>query len=162
MATGRIYTRDARARDGKIVQRNLVRLHRDVDAALLLGRVLDLAFAKREQGVVLADADVVAGVPFGAALTDDDVAGKNALAARLLDAEAPAGRIAAVARGAACFLVCHLGLSLFFRLGSGLLRRGLRLRCRLLRRRLRFGFLGRLLRLRLLLGLLRLRLPCNL
>src|SRR5262245_43559866 len=128
MATGKIYTRGIRARDEKIVERNLVRLHRDVDAALLLGRVLDLAFAKREQGVVLTDADVFAGVPFGAALANDDVAGKNALAARLLDAKAPSGRIAAVARGAACFLVCHLGLPLFLRLG-GLLRRGLRFGC---------------------------------
>src|SRR5262245_49571093 len=112
MATGRIYTRDARARDGKIVQRNLVRLHRDVDAALLLGRVLDLAFAEREQRVVVADADALARVPFGAALTDDDVASKNALAARLLDAEAPSDRVAPVARGAACFLMCHVGLFL--------------------------------------------------
>src|SRR5262245_53643182 len=108
MATGRIYTR-ACARDGKI-ERNLVRLHRDVDAALLLGRVLDLAFAEREQRVVLADADVFARVPFGAPLADDDVAGKNALAACLLDAEALSCGVAAVARGAACFLVCHLGL----------------------------------------------------
>ena len=81
MATGEmLYARRTRA--GGKSRENLVRLHRDVDAALLLGRVLDLAFAEREQRMVLADADAVARVPFGAALADDDVAGNNALAAR--------------------------------------------------------------------------------
>src|SRR4029079_6639169 len=87
--------------------RSLVRLHRDVDAALLLSRELDVAFAQSEQRVVLAHANAVAGVPFGAALPDDDVAGEHALAARLFDSKPASGRVAAVARGAACFLMCH-------------------------------------------------------
>src|SRR5688500_7498300 len=57
--------------------------------------------------MVLAHADVRAGVPFGAALTNDDVAGENALIAELLDAETTAGGIAPVARRTACFLVGH-------------------------------------------------------
>jgi hypothetical protein len=41
--------------------------------------------------VVGSHADAVARVPLGATLTHDDVARDHALAARLLDAEAPAG-----------------------------------------------------------------------
>jgi hypothetical protein len=44
------------------------------------------AFGQREQGVVLADADVFARVEFGAALANDDVAGEDELAAVALDA----------------------------------------------------------------------------
>ncbi len=69
----------------------LVGLHRDVDAALGLGREFHLALADREQRVVAAHADAVARVPFGAALAHDDVAGNDALAARLLDPEPPSG-----------------------------------------------------------------------
>src|ERR1044071_7902453 len=57
--------------------------------------------------MVLADADVAAGMPLRAALADDDVAGKHGLVAELLDAEAAPGRVAAVAGRAACFLVGH-------------------------------------------------------
>ena len=64
-----------------------------------------------EQGVVAADADILAGVHLGAALADEDVAGEDLLAAEPLHAEPLAVGIAAVARGAACFLVCHDVLS---------------------------------------------------
>ena len=43
----------------------------------------------------------------GAALAHQDVAGEDLLAAEFFHAEAPALGIAAVARGAACFLMCH-------------------------------------------------------
>src|SRR5262245_54337764 len=101
-----------------------------------------------------------------APLAQDDVAGNDALAAEALEAQAPPRGIAAVARTAAGFLMCHGALLLFLLrgfLGRGLLRRaapgigllGRRLwrslRSRLLRRRgfLRTGFLfaGLLLRL---------------
>src|SRR5690606_41808960 len=62
---------------------------------------------EREQGVVLADADVVAGVVLGAALADDDVAGEHELAAVALHAEAFRFRVAAVARATTGFFVCH-------------------------------------------------------
>src|SRR5262245_18622344 len=46
-------------------------------------------------------------MPLGAALTRQNVAGEHMLAAVAFDAEPPARRVAAVARGAACLLVCH-------------------------------------------------------
>src|SRR3982751_3573940 len=83
----------------------------------------DLAVGKRKQGMVLAQADIVARVPLGAALTHDDVAGANGFAAELLHAEALALTVAAVAGRAACLLMCHVEL-LRFRclLGRGLSR----------------------------------------
>ena len=60
-----------------------------------------------EQGVVRADADIGAGMPLGAALAHDDVARNDGFRTELLHAEALAGRVAAVAGRAACFLVCH-------------------------------------------------------
>src|SRR5690348_18185991 len=45
-----------------------------------------------------AHIDILAGMVFGAALADDDVAGHHDLAAEFLDAEAAAARIAPVAR----------------------------------------------------------------
>src|SRR5204862_7513929 len=63
--------------------------------------------------VILAQADVVAWVPLGAALAHNDVAGAHILAAELLHAEALALTVAAVAGRAACFLMCQLDY--FFR-----------------------------------------------
>ena len=57
----------------------------------------DLTVGQRKLGVILAHADVRAGVPFGAALTHDAVAGASGFAAELLDAEALAFTVAAVA-----------------------------------------------------------------
>jgi hypothetical protein len=57
--------------------------------------------------MVYAHADVASGVNFGAALTDDDVAGDHVLPAKLLHAEAAAVRIAPVARRTARFLMSH-------------------------------------------------------
>src|SRR5439155_27327755 len=68
---------------------------------------LDRALVDRAQRVVAAHADPVAGMELGAALAHDDVAGNHDLAAELLDAEPPAGAVAAVARGAACLLMRH-------------------------------------------------------
>src|SRR5215210_6051923 len=95
----------------------------DVLATKLAVSKRDLSVGKRKQGVILAQADVVARVPLGAALTHDDVAGANGLAAELLHAEALALTVAAVAGRAACFLMCHVEL-LRFRsfLGRGLSR----------------------------------------
>ncbi len=63
---------------------------------------------KREQRVVAAHADLVAGVKLGAALAHDDVAGDDDLAAVLLHPQPASGAVAAVARRAACLFVCHL------------------------------------------------------
>src|SRR5690606_22619363 len=98
----------------------------------------------------LAHADIGAGMPLGAALAHEDVAGENLLAAELLHAEALGLRIAPVARRTASLLVCHRSapsVLLFVRLGGGLLRRSLA--GGLLPGGFGLGFrLGRLLRLR--------------
>src|SRR3954469_11489989 len=83
------------------------RLHRDGGAAAGAGVEGHPAVRLGEQGVVLADADIGAGVELGAALTDQDVARDHDLIAELLHAQALAGGIAAVTRTAACFLMCH-------------------------------------------------------
>src|SRR6476646_5983627 len=97
--------------------------------------------------MVLAQADVVARVPLGAALTHDDVAGAHGLAAELLHAEALALTVAAVAGRAACLLMCHVELLLLRRfLGRGLSRCSIFCRRRFRRRlvvRLGFGAFGR-------------------
>src|SRR5258706_11447787 len=76
-------------------------LHRlDRDHALLLRAVLvvlDLAGHEREEGVVLADADVRARMKLGAALAHEDRARVDELAAVDLDAEPLGLGIAAVA-----------------------------------------------------------------
>src|SRR5207247_4876306 len=84
--------------------------HRDygyVGAAFGFGLELDSPVGQCEQRVILADAHVLAGVPFGAALARKDIAGEHRLAAEQFHTQATARRIPAVARGTACFLVSH-------------------------------------------------------
>jgi hypothetical protein len=57
--------------------------------------------------VILANAYVLAGVPFGAALTRENIAGNGGLAAEHLHAKALTARVAAVPGRSACFLVSH-------------------------------------------------------
>src|SRR5690349_11913110 len=52
------------------------RTNRDEDAAFGFGVELYLSMDECEQRVILADADIGAGVPFGAALARDDIAGQ--------------------------------------------------------------------------------------
>ena len=66
-------------------------------AAFGFGVELNLSIDEREQSVIFAEADIIAGVPFGAALTCNDVAGENALAAKHLQTKAAARAVAAVA-----------------------------------------------------------------
>src|ERR1700710_66251 len=77
-----------------------------VDQMLLrcaLRRKRDVAVGQREQGVILAHADVIARVHAGAALTDDDAARVDCLAAVNLHAEALGFRVATIAGGPDCF-----------------------------------------------------------
>src|SRR5262245_6127768 len=78
---------------------------------LLAGRALEVeldpAAHLRVERMVLAHADVVAGMDLGSALPHDDAAGGDELSAVGLDAQALGLGIAAVAGAAACFLVCH-------------------------------------------------------
>src|SRR5918994_3874378 len=97
-----------RESSGALLGGNLARDDRHVRAPAPAGTEPDLAFNQREQRVIAAQADVVAGVPARAPLADDDVAGNDVLAAELLHAEPLARRVAAVARAAPGFLVRHL------------------------------------------------------
>jgi hypothetical protein len=67
----------------------------------------DLAVDEREQCVISALADALAGVELGAQLADQDIAGDDLLAAESLDATTLAVRIATVATGALTFFMCH-------------------------------------------------------
>ena len=85
----------------------LGRKDRHVTTATGLGGEFHRALNQGEQGMVAAQADVVARMPLGAALTHDDVAGQDVLAAELLYAEALGFRVATVARRTTGFLVSH-------------------------------------------------------
>src|SRR5580704_3234264 len=81
----------------------------DVDCPATAERgKLHLPADQREQRVVAATADAVAGVEVRAALADDDLARVHDLAAVTLDAEALGLGVAAVAAGRGALLVCHL------------------------------------------------------
>ena len=63
------------------------RAHVDLDLAAGPLAERDDAVGGGEQGVVAADADILAGVHLGAALTDQDVAREDLLAAEALHAQ---------------------------------------------------------------------------
>lgn len=67
-------------------------------AACALGK-FNSTFAQREQGVVLAATDVLAGMEVRTTLANDDVAGDNMLAAETLHAKSLCVRIAAITSG---------------------------------------------------------------
>src|SRR3954469_12522122 len=85
----------------------LLRLYRDHAAAAAGGELHD-AGARREDRVVLADADAVARPEAGTALANDDLAAAHCLPGEHLHAEALGVRVAAVAAGAESLLVSHL------------------------------------------------------
>src|SRR5260370_4002359 len=101
-------------------------------AVLADALVLHLAGDQREERVVASESDAGAGRDLGPALADQDGPRVDDLTAVDLDAEHLGVRVAAVARRAATFLVCHL-LRLLLRaaarrlLGSSLFRDRLRL-----------------------------------
>src|ERR1700750_554780 len=74
------------------------RNYRNESAAVTLRTKLDMAFDLGEESMVGAHADIKAGMPGGAALTCNDVAGNDTLAAERLDSEAFACRITTVTR----------------------------------------------------------------
>src|SRR5580700_10744958 len=80
---------------------------RYIGAALLALAKHDFAADLGKQRMIFAHGDVHAGMDLGAALANQNVAGKDDLAAVALGAEPLTRRIAPVARRAACFLVCH-------------------------------------------------------
>src|SRR5713101_4115155 len=96
-------------------------------AVLADALVLHLAGDQREERVVASESHAGAGRDLGPALADQDGPRVDDLTAVDLDAEHLGVRVAAIARRAATFLVCHL-LRLLLRaaawrlLGSGLFR----------------------------------------
>src|SRR5260370_33939908 len=94
----------------RLFGRSLHRCDGDVGAAPSLRTVRHAAVDQRKQRVIPAQADVLARMRFGSVLPHNDIARPTRLAAEQLDAEALARGIAAVTRGAACFLVRHGGL----------------------------------------------------
>src|ERR1700730_9783284 len=84
--------------------------HRDnryESAAVGFCTKLNIAFDLGEQCMIGANADIKAGMPGGAALARNDVAGNHVLTAIGLDSEALARRITTVTRCTACFFVSH-------------------------------------------------------
>ena len=70
--------------------------HRDngyEGAAFSFRAVFDPTFDECKERMIFADADVIAGVPLGAALAHDNVARETALAAEKLHAQALASRL---------------------------------------------------------------------
>src|SRR5262249_33660219 len=83
------------------------REHRYEDPALGFGTELDATVGQREQRMVLAQADIGAGMPLGAPLPRNDVAGQHLLSAENLQPKPLAIRVAAVTGRSACLLVSH-------------------------------------------------------
>src|SRR6266702_1817219 len=79
---------------GRLRHRN----YRYEGAAIAFGAEFDVTFDLGKEGMVGAHADIKAGMPGGAALTRDDVAGNHVLAAIRRDAKALACRITSVPR----------------------------------------------------------------
>jgi hypothetical protein len=67
----------------------------------------DFAGGGGEQRMVRAKTNISTRVKFGSSLAYKNHAANNLLAAELFHAEAPTGRIAAVARRTACLFVSH-------------------------------------------------------
>ena len=72
----------------------------DADLLLVFSETLkaDNACQLRIERIIIADADIVAGMKYGAALTDEDAASTDALAIRTLNAEPLRMAVTAVAR----------------------------------------------------------------
>jgi len=101
------YTGLASNREGKLFCRGRV----DIDASSAAIEP-DVAVDQSENRVITAEADVFSRQEFCAALADNDIAGKNHLAAKSLYAETFADAVAAVLNAALSFFVSH-GLGFF-------------------------------------------------
>ena len=67
----------------------------------------NIAIDQRENGIIAAEADVLARQKLGSALTDNDIAGHDQFAAESFYAEAFANAIAAVLNAALSFFMSH-------------------------------------------------------
>jgi hypothetical protein len=78
----------------------------DIDAAAVFIEE-NPAVYQGEKSPIAPGADIFACDEFGTALTDEDAAGGDKLAAELLDAKPLADAVAAVAYAALAFFMCH-------------------------------------------------------
>ena len=79
------------------------------DALLVLSLMLKLngTVDQSKEGIIAADADVVAGTDMGPSLTNDDIAGKNFLTVGALYAEALGFTVASVLGGTDSLFMCE-------------------------------------------------------
>jgi len=70
----------------------------------------DIAVAQREQSVILAHPDIAAWMPFGSALTRENVSRNDSFTTEFFDPESLRGRIATVAAGTLSLLMSHFTL----------------------------------------------------
>jgi hypothetical protein len=68
----------------------------------------NLAIGQGKQRMILAHADILTGVEFGAALTDNDIAGNYAFPAKFFHAKAASCGISAVTGTTTCFFMSHI------------------------------------------------------
>ena len=87
--------------------RNANCAYRYILASVALSLKSDFARGGGEQRMIRAKANISTGVKFGSSLAYKNHAANNLLAAELLHAQTPTGRVAAVARGTACLFVSH-------------------------------------------------------
>ena len=85
----------------------------NIDPVLHTAGVFDGTVDEREQRVILAATNVVAGVDVGAALTNENRARRHSLTAKALAAKALAAGVTAVTGGTKSFFVCHVFYLLF-------------------------------------------------
>jgi hypothetical protein len=102
-----------RSREAPLKQSKISRLGREyVDAGLDLSAsnvlfVLYDPVDQGEQSPVLADANILAGVDFGAQLANKDIPGQHFLAAETLYSAALARAVSTVSRASARFFMSH-------------------------------------------------------
>jgi hypothetical protein len=96
------YTALAENREGKLFRRDRVDIHAATTAI-----EANVAVNERENRVIATEADVFARLKFRTALANNDVAGKNHLAAKSFYAESLADAVAAVLNAALSFFMCH-------------------------------------------------------
>jgi len=78
----------------------------DIDAATVAVET-HVALYKRVDGVVATETDVVAGMPLGPTLAQNDVAGNNGFTTKLLNAATLTSAVATVLNASLSFLMSH-------------------------------------------------------
>src|SRR5262249_60835842 len=82
------------------------RTYRDENAAFGFGTKLKFAVDLGKERVILADAHIASGMPFGAARAGNDGSGRHCFAAGNLQYNGLPGRVTSAAAGPAFFPIC--------------------------------------------------------